>query len=359
VSRVGRLAVSESLFFVCVDGSLVAWDFAAHRQFVLSPTAVRALIDIGFREQNPGVCEVLERSQILQEPSSAKEPAWGWDLLSKIFHVGTSCSPPESFGAERGVDSWAYLKYCESILAAMPSDAFSTVRGREQVSHEVTPRRGELFDLLARRETTRRFTGEEIEFHELFCVLDETFRYRSHNLSAYKAMGMSTPTKRRSSPSGGSLQSCEAYVLARKVRGLKPGVYHYRSHTRVLGVVRELPLDFGFGKTFGGQMFAADLSAAIVVTCRFDKMMWKYRQSRSYRVALLDAGHLSQTAQLVATHLDIRTWVTAAFFEDELRSLLGVDQTAHEYPLVAVGLGTGDVCPFDRDLGDGVRVGGD
>ena len=98
-------------------------------------------------------------------------------------------------------------------------------------------------------------------------------------------------------------------------------------------------------------MFAEDLSAAIVLSCRFDKLMWKYRQSRSYRVALLDAGHLSQTAQLVATAVGIRTWLTAAFFNQELGlELLELDDGLNEFPILVIGLGTGPENPLDRDL---------
>ena len=166
-------------------------------------------------------------------------------------------------------------------------------------------------------------------------------------------MGLITPTARRSSPSGGSLQSCEGYVVCRSVVGMKPGIYHFRSHRRNLGLIGKLPLDFSFGALCGGQFFVDDLSAAIIITCRFDKLMWKYKHSHAYRVALLDAGHLSQTALLLATTLGIRTWVTAAFFDDDVRAILQIDSSSTEYPLLVIGLGTGPVNPFDVYLGDG------
>ncbi len=120
-----------------------------------------------------------------------------------------------------------------------------------------------------------------------------------------------------------------------------------------MGLVRPLGDEFSFGELFCGQMFADDLSAAIVISCRFDKLMWKYKQSRAYRAALLDAGHLSQTVQLIATALGIRTWPTAAFYDDELGALLELSEDCSESALLVVGLGTGEVNPFDRDLGTG------
>ncbi|MFK0209196.1 nitroreductase family protein [Agrobacterium sp. NPDC090283] len=95
------------------------------------------------------------------------------------------------------------------------------------------------------------------------------------------------------------------------------------------------------------------MSAAIIITCRFDKLMWKYKNSRSYRVALLDAGHLSQAVQMVATSIGIRTWPTAAFYDHDVSDLLELRPQNMEYPLMVIGLGSGDPNPFDRDLGDG------
>jgi nitroreductase len=82
--------------------------------------------------------------------------------------------------------------------------------------------------------------------------------------------------------------------------------------------------------------------------------MWKYRHSHSYRVALFDAGHLSQTALLLATAVGIRTWVTAGFFDDEVRNALQIPPTSTECPLLIIGLGTGPANPFDVHLGTGV-----
>jgi SagB-type dehydrogenase family enzyme len=78
--------------------------------------------------------------------------------------------------------------------------------------------------------------------------------------------------------------------------------------------------------------------------------MWKYPHSRAYRVALFDAGHLSQTVQLVATALGLRTWITAAFYDNELNDLLALDGGGNEHALLVVGLGTGDVDAIDRDM---------
>jgi len=67
----------------------------------------------------------------------------------------------------------------------------------------------------------------------------------------------------------------------------------------------------------------------------------------------MDAGHLSQNLQLIATQLNVRTWPTAAFFDDQMSDFLQLHAQENEYPLLVIGLGTGPKDPFDRDLGDG------
>jgi SagB-type dehydrogenase family enzyme len=209
----------------------------------------------------------------------------------------------------------------------------------------------QLEELLGRRRTNRTFTGEPIPASALAAILSEALRYRDHDGEQFTARGLATPTRRRSSPSGGSLQSCEAYVLARQVQDLEEGIYHYWSDQDALGRLASLPESMGFGDLAAGQMLADELSALVVITCRFDKLAWKYPHSRAYRVALMDAGHLSQTFQLLATAHGLRTWVTGMFFDWNVRSMLQIGLDSQEYPLLMLGLGTGDYCPFDRYVG--------
>jgi SagB-type dehydrogenase family enzyme len=89
-----------------------------------------------------------------------------------------------------------------------------------------------------------------------------------------------------------------------------------------------------------GQMYAADLPFGVFITCRFDKLWWKYPQSRAYRVALFDTGALLQSFLLVSTALGLKTWLTGHFYDDEINRLLGVDGVS-ESVLLFAGAGPG------------------
>jgi SagB-type dehydrogenase family enzyme len=74
-----------------------------------------------------------------------------------------------------------------------------------------------------------------------------------------------------------------------------------------------------------GQDFVAGASALFIMTAVFPRVLWKYRFARSYRVVLLDAGHLCQTFCLAATWLGLAPFCTAAFEDTLIEKDLGLD----------------------------------
>jgi SagB-type dehydrogenase family enzyme len=76
------------------------------------------------------------------------------------------------------------------------------------------------------------------------------------------------------------------------------------------------------------------------MVARFDKIWWKYPHSRSYRLALLDVGHLSQTFHLACAAHSLKSWLTGVFYDDELARRLQLDGT-REAVLLTVGAGHG------------------
>ncbi len=345
------LKINDDLFLTVHDRGIVAWNCRSGRRHALSLDALRAVIEPEFRAIRPELAEALRSAEILTAVDPGLPQPWRWDALSRIFHFGTAQRRTAEAAATPEAAGRAYLEHCASIAPDMPADAFTTRRGAGDVSlpAAASPETENLRTLFEARRTNRVFDDTSLAFGDVAQILDETFRYRPHDAARFARAGLSTVSSRRSAPSGGSLQSCEAYLFARNVTGLERGVYHYRSSKRTLGLIRGLDHDFSFGRVFLDQMFADSLAAAIVITCRLDKLMWKYSELRAYRVALFDAGHLSQNAQLLATALDIRTWPTAAFYDDELTELLELKEADCEYPLLVLGLGSGEVNPLEPE----------
>lgn len=70
---------------------------------------------------------------------------------------------------------------------------------------------------------------------------------------------------------------------------MEQGLYYYR------------PTKFATYRKFWGIAFG------IYITARLNKYWWKYGHSITYRIMLLDIGHVSQTFSLAATALNFNT----------------------------------------------------
>lgn len=129
-------------------------------------------------------------------------------------------------------------------------------------------------------------------------------------------------------PSAGSLHPLEAFVIARDVDGLPPGIYHYHAVAHELGRQPNQPDDlnaFCLG-LLSGQHWFASAHAMVVLVCRFGRNFWKYRNhAKAYRAVSLDAGHVSQALYAAATVQGLGAFVTAAINESHIEVLLEFD----------------------------------
>ncbi|MDL1913785.1 MAG: SagB/ThcOx family dehydrogenase [Bergeyella sp.] len=90
-----------------------------------------------------------------------------------------------------------------------------------------------------------------------------------------------------------------------------------------------------------GQFFANNCSVGIFLVANLEILAWKYKTPRNYRVIFLEAGHFSQTLQLVATSKDVNTWITGAFNDTIIEKTCRLDGVK-KIPTFFVGLGRGE-----------------
>lgn len=134
---------------------------------------------------------------------------------------------------------------------------------------------------------------------------------------------------RKAVPSGGARHPTEAYVFVNEgVSDIEPGCYHYnvkfhrldrlavsRRHTdRALKAATLVPR-------------ARDLpvAAAFVHSCIFERSMFRYRESRSYRVMNFDLGHLHANEVLGAKMLGLAFNECYSVAESEIEAILSLD----------------------------------
>jgi SagB-type dehydrogenase family enzyme len=85
------------------------------------------------------------------------------------------------------------------------------------------------------------------------------------------------------------------------------------------------------------QEFLGQANAVVILAGLFQRARWKYHE-RTYRYALIEAGHYGQNVYLAATALGHGAAAVGAFFDTEVNRMLGLDgiEEAALY-LVAVG----------------------
>jgi SagB-type dehydrogenase family enzyme len=189
-----------------------------------------------------------------------------------------------------------------------------------------------LDDAIAARVSCRRWRDDDLRLADLSALAGAAYGVRGRTrLGALEFL-------ERPVPSGGGLYPLELYLLARRVEGLAPGVYHYAPLHHALERLREVALPRGLvAYLFMGQEYAADASAVLALTLVAERSLWKYGD-RGYRYALLEAGHAIQNVNLVAAALGLGTCNLGGFFDDELAALLRAD-VEREVPLYAVAAG--------------------
>ncbi|MFF1481204.1 SagB/ThcOx family dehydrogenase [Streptomyces sp. NPDC058301] len=175
-------------------------------------------------------------------------------------------------------------------------------------------------DVFALRRTHRQFTDGPVTLDQLATLLFHSFA--PHRFLDGDAFGT---LQCRVSASAGARHEVEAYVVVYNVTGVAPGLYHYSVARHALELLDESVTR----EQVAGLMYHQEASYAgaftVLTTAVANRLAWKYRHPRAYRLWMYDAGHYGQTFALAATALGLGPFQTVAFVDSEVESLLGVD----------------------------------
>jgi len=130
----------------------------------------------------------------------------------------------------------------------------------------------------------------------------------------------------RTAPSAGALHPIDTYIVINRVKDLEAGIYRLN--------VAEFMLEFKKPGDFSVRIAAAALnqdiarSAAVVFVwvAVIQRSRQKYRQ-RAYRYIYLDSGHIAQNLYLAAAAMNLGCCAIAAFYDEEVNQIVGVDGT--------------------------------
>ncbi len=182
-------------------------------------------------------------------------------------------------------------------------------------------------DAIQRRRSVRDYTGQSMTQEELSRLL-----YYTGGINAER-----WGYQLRAAPSAGALYPIEIYPVIHRVEGVEPGLYHYAVRDHVLELLRPGDLRGEIVRHGLMQEFLGQANLVLVFTAIFQRLRWKY-QERSYRYALLEAGHLGQNVYLAATSMGMGACAVGAFLDDGLNAMLGVDGQ-HEAAIYMLSVG--------------------
>jgi SagB-type dehydrogenase family enzyme len=158
----------------------------------------------------------------------------------------------------------------------------------------------------------------------------------------------------RTVPSAGARHALETYLLVNRVQDTAPGLYWYSALRHgLLALPAESPSApeeaDGAGSAAGGsaadrmvsaclgQEFVKAAAVTFAWAAEVERMRWRYGE-RGYRYLHLDAGHACQNLYLAAESIGCGACAIAAFSDEAVNELLGLDGEARfALYLAAVG----------------------
>lgn len=316
---------------------LHAW--AAHMDgpIVLSPEACRFLLQSSAEQwevipEEPGLralaIELIDAGLLVAEAGRPAEPREAdqrvrdghWWVLSAIHHRHSRWTGVDS-ASEMEKNRLVTAQDLVQRLGKPPAEAPA-----REANAIALPRCAPdtVAQLLAGRSTCRNFDlGRPLPLGMLAGMLQHVLMAQAQVETEPGVMFL-----KKNVPSAGSLHPIEAFVIARDVEGLPPGIYHYHAvaHELARRGTQPVDLDALCLRLVSGQHWFSSAHVMLVLVCRFGRNFWKYRNhAKAYRAVCLDVGHVSQALYTAATAIGLGAFVTAAINESEIETLLELD----------------------------------
>jgi len=152
----------------------------------------------------------------------------------------------------------------------------------------------------------------------------------------WAAQGITDLAGFRTAPSAGALYPMEVYVVVGDVAGLSAGVYKYRPADHVLERRAEGNRLAELGRAALGQAAVRDAAVVLVLAAVYERTTQKYGE-RGVRYVHMEAGHVSQNVYLQAVSLGLGTVAIGAFYDDEVKKVVGLADNEQPLYLMPVG----------------------
>lgn len=226
------------------------------------------------------------------------------------FMESSKLSPYDNFPAQQAIA----MRMAE-LLESLPYDGYPAIPlpAPAPVS---TP----LGEVLAARVSARALKPQQLDLPQLAALLHHSYGITRTN----EGTGFIRPF--RSAPSGGGLYPLEIYFHTKYVSGLAPGLYHYNPFKNEVRRLRagDQTVPIAQGLVQFQSHVASESSVIFFLTALFARSTFKYG-TRAYRFILLEAGHVAQNMNLVATGLGLGCLNIGGYYDRAMDRILGLD----------------------------------
>ncbi|MOA22276.1 hypothetical protein D3C78_1428230 [compost metagenome] len=137
-----------------------------------------------------------------------------------------------------------------------------------------------------------------------------------------KSLSQGEPVFQKSIPSGGSRHPTEAYV----VDVVKKEIYHYCCEKNAFGKISVRNSDI-YTCCFGEPEVYVPFKVrhVVLLTCVWERNMFRYREPRTFRSVHLDAGHAACNVEVLCQKARVRYKVQYGMNSKVLEGLLNID----------------------------------
>lgn len=131
----------------------------------------------------------------------------------------------------------------------------------------------------------------------------------------------------RTVPSAGARHALDTYLLINRVSDLPQGLYYYQAvDHNILTLSSAHGLDNRIVQGALGQEMIRAAAVCFIWVAVTERMNWRYGE-RGYRYLFLDAGHACQNLYLSARALKAGVCAIAAFDDNQMNDIIGIDGT--------------------------------
>ena len=342
-----RVRLASTLIFRASGGTLVAHNYLLRTQVPLPDWLLKDLLAIpengtpveelsNFLDHASAgdlVAALLRGGILVLEGTSQDQrdtefrDQWSWPVETAYFHFGMK--------GMRFVSDEEAIRLQEEKAKTQPSPNLIEPNDGFDVRAQLPlpDLRNQHMNLMYQRRSNRNF------------VKDQNIQLESIADCLFSGLGITGLIKNpkicdlplKITPSGGARNPYEGYLFAYHINGLTPGVYHYCGASHDLGLVCQSNQPQA-SDLLGGQAWAENCAAIVLLVARLERTMWKYPDSNAYRVVTIEAGHIAQNIILMANVHGLAGNPTSAISDDIAEQALGSMAITHG-PVHAVAIG--------------------